>query len=101
MEKSYCYRGALGDDREEMAAGEGEEEGVGFAEGGKGSGLVVEEGFVAKIVADPKLTDGFHPFVFNLDSSFCDEVDPVGDLSWSENLFAGVVIVFVEFFGNC
>ena len=48
LEKRNSDRRAFGDDGEEVASGEGEKHGVGFADGAVGAGRVVEERFVSE-----------------------------------------------------
>jgi hypothetical protein len=100
LQKRYGYRGALGDDRKEVASRNGKKEDVCFAKSGVASGLVIEERFVAEIITSVELT--YTPFLLveNLHDSFSDEVNPVSDLTGGEDFFIFFIIVFVELFRN-
>ena len=80
LEEGDCDGGAFGDDREEVAAGEGEEEGVGLADRGVAARLFVEQRFIAKVVARVQFAERFSLLIENLDGARDDQIDPVGYL---------------------
>ena len=51
LEKGDGYRGAFGDNGEEVAPREGQEKGVGFADGCVAARLFIEERLIAEVIA--------------------------------------------------
>ena len=83
-----------------MAPGEGQKEGVGFADGAVGSRLLIEQGLIAKIIAWIEFANRVHPLAQNLDAPFHNEIDPIGYLAWGEDFFIFIVVVFMQLLAN-
>lgn len=100
LKKHDCDRGALRDDREKMAARQREKKTIGLADGGIGPRLLIEKRFIAEKISAGNVGKRARFLIENLHRAMGDEIDPVGHLPWSEDLFVCIVIVMMQFFGN-
>ena len=100
LKEGDCDRRTLRNDREELAARQGEDERVCFGKSRIAPRLFIEERLVAKIIASAEFAKRLHPLIDDLDGSLLNEIDPVSDLSRHKDFFSRIKIIFTQFFSN-